>query len=419
MKKLYTVLLALSVCSVSFPQISEITRLPFQNKDKEYTESTPVVISENEILIFFCTANSKSLDYFTKEDDTLYYCRSTNGGVNWDSPNFITEIGQLRYYSQNWYLTSLLTSSGRIILAWSDWKNGNITSIYSDDNGLTWSDRSVITSLHRSYLNLSEIDSGRVILSYVDLLNKTAYYKESFDDGATWSQNTKTFMLSAKTIRYVTFVNLDERILGFFEYDNSGIYYKESTNNGLTWSAEIPVLDSPARLNNPRIIKYSDEWLQIIYQIEDTTLSNNQNDIYSLSSYDSGETWNIPNRFTRYIGEDQFVRAVKIGEKTCITFSSTRFNNRLQICYAVIGETVEKYRPPYIKNVYATSDSLKRKEWLVIAYVFDDEKVESVEVSFDDGTSAGLFDDGKHNDGDSLDNIFANTIVFNSLPPSN
>ena len=229
MKTFYIILLALSVCSVSFSQISEITRLPVQDKAKEYRESSPIVISENEILIFYCTSNSKTIDYFSKEDDTLYFSKSTNGGLNWNSPIFITEIGKLQYFSQNWFLTSLRTSSGRIILAWSDWKNGNITSIFSDDNGLTWFDKSVITSLHRNYLNLSEIDSGRVILSYVDLLNKTAYFKESFDDGDTWSPDTKTFMLSSKTIRYLSFINLGERILGFFEYDNSGIYYKEST----------------------------------------------------------------------------------------------------------------------------------------------------------------------------------------------
>ena len=52
MKKLSVILSLLFAVNLS-SQITDVTRFPHQNKDKQYFESTPVVISEDEIMLFF------------------------------------------------------------------------------------------------------------------------------------------------------------------------------------------------------------------------------------------------------------------------------------------------------------------------------------------------------------------------------
>lgn len=52
MKKYYLVLLALSVCSRSFPQISEITRLPVRNPSQSLKESSPCLFMNQNIYLY-------------------------------------------------------------------------------------------------------------------------------------------------------------------------------------------------------------------------------------------------------------------------------------------------------------------------------------------------------------------------------
>jgi hypothetical protein len=402
-----------------YPQIRDITILPFQDINKKYLESSPVVLSENEILIFYCTGNSKVVEYSLREDDTLYYCRSVDNGQTWSSPVFVAEIGKIDL-RQYWYLTSLRTSTGRIILAWADWKEGDINLIHSDDGGLNWSEASVISSSNKSFITLSDLESGRLILSYVNNANKIAYYRESSDNGETWSQDVDTFYMGNKTIRSLSFVNLPEKILAFFEYDNAGIYYKVSYDDGFSWSENLTAIDFLAREHNPRILKLLDDWLWLIYQVEDTTYNlDDQNDIYYSQSFNDGNTWNQPIRFTSYVGEDYFLNADLYNDKPLITFSSTRFTNKSQISFAKLGETIETYRPPFITNCDSFSDSIHDKEWILNCKIVDDQSVMNAFVELETGFSTQLFDDGKHEDVDSADNIFGNTIIIDHFSPSN
>ena len=167
-----------------YSQISDITRLPGQDEDKEYFESTPAVISENEILIFFCTGHSKNIDFQLRANDTLYYCKTNDGGANWSSPVYIKELGNTSYL-RDWYLTSLVTSNGRILLVWADWNIRKIALIYSDDNAVSWSEPILIngggnipplesSSIYN--LSLSEIADNKLILSFN---NEVSSQKES------------------------------------------------------------------------------------------------------------------------------------------------------------------------------------------------------------------------------------------------
>ena len=267
-------------------QISDITRFQNQNKTKECRESTPVVISENEILLFYCSGNLYDLNYLDNTIDTIYYSKSSNGGKSWGAPIFIIELGKLiTDNTQGWYLTSLKTLSGRIILVWSDLYNRKINFMHSDDNGQTWSDSSSVKSISPSYnCNLSEIDSGRIWFSYNSFPGLQAKYLESTNNGETWSQDPVTFHSSFPAMKNLSFVKLTSKLLAFFDYGNTGIYYKESTDNGLSWSAEFPVVDSVEKEFNAKAIKFSDEELWIVYLVGDEPQNQIPNDIYYVQS---------------------------------------------------------------------------------------------------------------------------------------
>ncbi|HSW53960.1 MAG TPA: T9SS type A sorting domain-containing protein [Ignavibacteriaceae bacterium] len=401
---IFTLLFAVNLSS----QISDVTRFPHQNKEQQYFESSPVVISEDELMLFYLNPIGP---------DTLYYSRTKDAGLTWSNPQVITGLGWRASNSPR-FLTSLKTSTGRIILAWTDYTQGRIVTIHSDDNALSWSDRISFGTSARYNLVLSELEDGKIWLSSSYHLGTFVGIRESTDNGETWTLLSNIFPTFSNNIKTISFVSMPYKILAFFEQNESGIYYKESTS-GYFGSVSIPVIDSPLRENNPRVIKYSDTHLKILYQVVDTSEPYNpKNDIYYIESFNGGINWGSPQRFTSYAGEDQYVQAAKSGDKAFITFSSTRYTNQPQISYAIIGETVEQFRPPFIEGVFANADSLSGKHWLISSNVIDDEEVVKVTVTFEDGSYAELFDDGLHNDGGANDNLFANVVLLNSLEPS-
>ena len=59
--------------STTHPQISDIARLPVQNSYQSIKESAPILISENEIIIF----------YVSHTLDTIYSTFSDDRGESW------------------------------------------------------------------------------------------------------------------------------------------------------------------------------------------------------------------------------------------------------------------------------------------------------------------------------------------------
>ena len=62
-----------------FPQVTDIQHIPSQNHNQSITESTPVVISDDEILVF----------YASEDKDTVYSTRTTDNGVTWQEPLYV------------------------------------------------------------------------------------------------------------------------------------------------------------------------------------------------------------------------------------------------------------------------------------------------------------------------------------------
>ena len=278
-------IIALSVCSASFPQISDITRLPVQNPSQSIKESAPVWISENEILIF----------YVSETLDTIYSTRSTDRGFNWDDPNTI-QVVEPNSLQDLLYLTSIKTNSGRIILCWLIRGEG-AKEIHSDDKGINWSQKkdlniSPFNSL--ADLNLSLSDSGRLYLCF-NLLssnNQYLYYSISDDDGNTWSEIPEQIFFSSRIkVRDLTIISSNGTTLtGIFQMkvDNTGIfgiYRIVSNDNGVTWSDTINIARSEKNLVSSNLEKDSEGTLWLTYQEEDTIRYSSSQSGYYVTNY--------------------------------------------------------------------------------------------------------------------------------------
>jgi hypothetical protein len=431
MKNLYKFFLALGVCSTIFSQIPEIKRLPVQDNLQSIQESTPIWISENEIIIF----------YINETRDTIFSTRSTNGGRNWIQSKVVAAV-IIPTSQESTYLTGLKMTSGRLLLAWSI-VGESMKLIYSDDQGDNWSSEISILGAgspdvfkKSSYnLNLSEWLNGEVCLSFYSNSASQSFYKLSADKGVSWNSDPFEFpKTTAYKLKELTILSTNQNsLLALYEKSTtlySGIYSRISNDNGLSWSEPSTVIDGIALESRPRVAQLENKNILIAYESDNTnadaTLS--QHDIYYQLSYDNGSTWSDEKRFTRYVGEDILLNISGFREKVFISFATERYStsypnlSTFQISYGILKESADKFTPPKVFNSSVPQDliNFESKQYVFQAKVLDDEVIRSVKVFLDDSSfTREIFDDGMHNDKMANDSIFGNIFPLATSGYSN
>jgi len=254
----YLVLLYISLffISITFPQTSDITRLPVQNPEQSIKESVPIWISENEIMIF----------YVSTKKDSILLTRTTNGGQQWSTPSVVDTIQPYNEQTPI-YITSVRTNNGRIILGWSILNDGMYT-IFSDDNGISWSQPQRILGVYFNLkssrnLNLVSLDENRILLCFNDNLAKGIFYKVSYDFGTNWEDDvfivTKIASGNYHTFEDLSITQLSENMLlavYVSVYSGSiGIYKKLSTDDGVTWGDSVKIVDTEFTEYRPRLLR--------------------------------------------------------------------------------------------------------------------------------------------------------------------
>ncbi|MBT8392740.1 MAG: T9SS type A sorting domain-containing protein [Ignavibacteriaceae bacterium] len=423
MKEFFTfIFFALVASSPSFPQISQITRLPVQNPSQSIKESVPIWLSENEIMIF----------YVNESLDTVFSTKSNNRGLSWEEPKMISKI-DVFFNQHETHLTALKNTSGRLFLAWTIFEE-SMKLIYSDDNGASWSEPMSILGAgwhpvfqkRSSFLNLTEWDDGKLCLSFYSYGISTNFYKLSTDFGLSWSEDANEFPgISGSVLKELSIISIDEnKLLAVFEKsksNSSGIYSRTSSDNGLSWTDLIVISDDPYQEVRPKIAKLGDGNIVLAYVRNNVIAEFNysENNIYYKISEDFGTTWSAENQFTRYLGEDTFVSSTSIQNNTFVTFATDRFStadpteDTFQISYGILGESVEKFTPPKVINTTAPEQfvDIENKEFVYQATVIDDEEVSKVVAVIADSVyMEEMFDDGMHYDGEANDLIFGNVF---------
>jgi hypothetical protein len=269
-------------------------------------------------------------------------------------------------------------------------------------------------------LNLSQLDDGRILLGYDVNYRRAVYFKESSDDGVTWGDEATELYSAQFPVNSLTVINsTPENLLAVFEINpgySSGIYKLVSTNHGFTWSDTIKIVNSELNETRPKIVKRSDSSLLLTYlRYEPTQIQDyNQYDIYYLISSDGGETWSEKKRFTKYVGNDEFINISHLNGKTFISFASQRFTNNFQISYGILEETIEYYTPPYVFDsgiIYHSE--IVPTNFTFRATIIDDDQVGNVDLEIEDMLISGsLYDDGMHDDFEADDNVWGNIFTF-------
>ena len=420
---LFGILIIFSNCI--FPQIQDITRLPNQNSNQSITKSASVMLSENAIMVF----------YANEELDTIFVTKSNDGGISWNNPEVIQVIGTPQPLNV-FDLVALRTLNERILVAWSVVLEG-MKVIYSDNKGESWSgpiqisgDINSSNKNNCTWLNLFQLITGNLILSFnqyytIGSINSKIYYKVSTDNGFSWSENPFVFPYLGNYLSFYT--KDDQNILAVFQGDfssNTGIYKAKSTDGGYSWSNKEEIGNSEYPETIPRLAADMNDKLWLVFQRKYTTKINNyhQQDLIFLTTTDEGQTWSNEQRFTKYAGNDWFPNLSKFDNKIFLTFSTQRFFNKDQIAFGFLGETVEKYTPPYVVSAYTPyyGADLEDRTFVINAMIIDDDSIASVTVFYDDSSAAGeLFDDGMHSDGEANDNFYSNALPLTSEATAN
>jgi hypothetical protein len=124
----------------------------------------------------------------------VYFARSTDGGVNWTTPNVrVNDISD--YYQQVSSRVIWATESGRIAVGWynDDFVGPNEMRVsLSDDLGLTWGASTAVSDPVTGCAVAVNLAGGRADdlmtswMGYVDGASWNIYFRASADAGSSW-----------------------------------------------------------------------------------------------------------------------------------------------------------------------------------------------------------------------------------------
>ena len=365
--------------------IAGFQKLPGQDPNISYYETTPIALSNGNIMILWSSIDT--YDYYDK--DSLFCIVSSDGGSTWNNKKLIT----LSPFNTIYYLTAMQTNSGRIIVFWIDASNSTLKMVYSDNNGDSWSSIKSIASAYSTwYPAVSQSEDSTIYLSYSrDVINDFSYadivVRKSKDDGLTWSKEkilannqVSENMGSIVQINNFELLAVYSRELG----SSWGIVNRRSYDGGDTWSAESVLYDSPTNDDNCRVLRINQDTLYLVYL---TWSGYNYEDFYYLISEDNGHTWSNPVQFTKYAGFDGWISNLTLYHKRpFISFTSARWQtvyNTPEIWYGTIGITEDKNPPPAVlyNSLYQYYFEPNKLE-TILGNIADESGIKSAQVNF-------------------------------------
>jgi len=230
----------------------------------------------------------------------IYYKRSTDRGATWPTgPDFER---QLTIDTARSYFPAVAASGNHVHVVWQDYRadsNGvgksRIWYTRSTNNGLSWN--SVDKQLsHPSGSGVSENPCVAVSGSYVHVVwddnsdgNCKIYYKRSTDNGGTWGSETK--LSSGSSSSYLPSVAADGSCVHVAWEDyrdgNWEIYYKRSQNDGTDWGSDTRLTTDNAHSLGPCIAASGGTYVNVLWADSRTGFWN----IRRKNSTDGGANW--------------------------------------------------------------------------------------------------------------------------------
>ena len=258
----------------------------------------------------------------------IYYKRSTDGGISWGTDTRLT--ASLGYSG----IPSMAASGTGVHVVWEDQRPGNLDLYYkrSTDGGLTWETEKQLT--HDPYDSwdacIAMSDSVLHIVWMDDRdatgpLNYDIYYKRSADGGLNWGPDTRLtntpsycgLPCVAASGQVVHVVWEDDRNGG-----NGDIYYKRSEDGGISWSADIRLTNDPASSWDPSIAVYG-SIVHVIWMDD----RNGDYEIYYKRSTDGGLTWGADTRLSNDPNDSEYPSIAASGSMVHAVWEDNRDGN--------------------------------------------------------------------------------------------
>lgn len=185
----------------------------------------------------------------------IYYTRSLDNGATWEPDRIITPAAPPA--GKN--LASVAVSDSIVHVVWMDTRVGpQIYYTRSVDNGVSWETDRSITPIPSQFSSVAVCDSI-VHVIYADFRYgtdvPTIYYIRSWDDGTTWETETRLaedfaswYPSVAASGSHVHAVWPDNR-----DGDTSEIYYDRSLDNGTSWGTDVRLTDNPSESREPSV----------------------------------------------------------------------------------------------------------------------------------------------------------------------
>ena len=388
---------------------------PVQFPFKAAYELVPLVLSDSVLAFFWCS------------QDSLLFSTSLDTGKTWANP---TTIGTNIYA---FYLTGIITDSGRILLSWTEYDPILKLKIAYSDDLLNWNVYT-LSQFNYAYIpNLSKTNDGKIWLFYNKYSDETLddlFYMSSIDNGGTWeSEKSFTSELTSEYYCSIVSVSNSDLIAFYTNYDEENfhdyIYKKVSNDGGLTWGQSIPISNSEYNEGWPNALIDTEGTIWLVYSAvrPNNILGFLQVEVYYTKSTDGGNTWETPDQFTKYKGYDFGDHPILLNNQPFITFTSNRWSEDYydyNVWYGIIGVTQDNNAPPVFLEFNSQVQS--NLSFYLQAFVDDETGISEVKAEINlNGVNQGttqFYDDGIHNDSSANDNIWGATIgPFESAKP--
>ncbi|MFH1528634.1 MAG: exo-alpha-sialidase, partial [Bacteroidota bacterium] len=364
---IFTFLICLSISI--FAQVPNIKKLSIQDSTRTIVASSVVEGVGNNLLFFWADSN------------LLYSALTSNYGATWSNPTVLANDVQSAITMPE--IRALKLTSGRILLVY---KANRHAVIHSDDNGISWSEKILLPTYTGTLTNfvaepsLVQLDDGRIIFSYSPLFSNGSYRNQAYFieslDGTIWTERV-TIVSSTKQVGAPTLVsiNSEKLLLAYQEMDAANkfeIRLKSSNDSGKTWTGGEVIVAGENEVKFPQLIKDNSGSIWMFYIalnslpfVSDWKSGFLQKDIYFIKSFDNGNSWTSPEKFTDHFLDDDYFHASLIEGKPFITFSSVRPTEFIaksldphfgfavnehpyQVYFGIGGESSDDQTPPVI-----------------------------------------------------------------------
>ena len=205
------------------------------------------------------------------EDETIgnykiYYKRSTDGGASWEADVQLTNNSAISWRPS-------VSMSGSVVhVVWTDKRDGANGEIYykrSTDGGVSWETDTRLTNDPSVSSNCSVNVSGQVVhILWRDNRdgNDEIYYKQSTDGGANWGTDIRlTNDSDVSNYPSVTSSGSIVHVVWEDYRDGSEIYYKHSTDGGLNWDEDTRLTNAGALSMYPSV-SISDSVVHVLWE---------------------------------------------------------------------------------------------------------------------------------------------------------